>query len=330
MGRGALHVSISIILLVIIGFVQVAEGDASVTDPDFIVEKLVTKIKAPTQMTFVGNDILVLEKSTGNVRLVRNNVLQPTPVLHVPVATTGNQGLLGIANIGNTVYLYFTEADVDMGTPIRHAVYKYTWDGTALTNPILIKDFPAPNLPNFFHTGGPLVVGLDNIVYGVIGDLNSRRGVLQNHDVPGGVPDDSSVIFRANLDESVLKPRDSPDPYTHYAGYGIRSSFGLAIDPFTGNLWDTENGPTRFDEVNLITNNFNSGWHPVMGPATQAEINSLPGAGGFVYSDPEFSWDDTICVTAISFVDSIPFTSYHDTVFVGDCINVIPSGTLPL
>ena len=58
-GIGALHVSVSIILLVIIGFVQVAQGDASVTDPDFIVEELVTGIKAPTQMTFVGNDIVI-------------------------------------------------------------------------------------------------------------------------------------------------------------------------------------------------------------------------------------------------------------------------------
>jgi len=32
---------------------------------------------------------------------------------------------------------------------------------------------------------------------------------------------------------------------------GIRNSFGIAWDPITGNLWDTENGPHFGDEINL-------------------------------------------------------------------------------
>jgi len=291
----------------------------TVIDPNFIVEEFVTGIKNPTQMTFVGNDILVLEKNTGDVRLVRNKVLQPAPVLHLPIGNTQSQGLLGITNIGNTVYIYFTEADVDFGTPIGHRVYKYTWDGTALTNPILIKDLPAQTVPPWFHTGGPLAVGLDDTVYGVIGDLNARRGITQNIDIPGGAPDDSSIILPVNRDESILKPKDTADPFTHYTGYGVRSSFGLKIDPFTGNLWVTENGPDVFDEINLVTNDYNSGWNPIQGPGTQPEIDALPGFGGFVYSDPEFSWEDPVCVTAISFVDTPAFVNYHDTAFVGDC-----------
>ncbi len=56
-----------------------------------------------------------------------------------------------------------------------------------------------------------------------------------------------------------------------------------------------------------------------MGPATQEQIDSLPGFGNFVYSDPEFSWENTIGVTSISFVDSENFQSYSDNVLVGDC-----------
>ena len=29
--------------------------------------------------------------------------------------------------------------------------------------------------------------------------------------------------------------------------YGIRNSFGMAFDPLTGRLWETENGPTCND-----------------------------------------------------------------------------------
>lgn len=45
-----------------------------------------------------------------------------------------------------------------------------------------------------------------------------------------------------------------------YYGYGVRNSFGLAVDPVTGVLWDTENGDKDFDEINLIKPGFNSLW----------------------------------------------------------------------
>ena len=86
-------------------------------------------------------------------------------------------------------------------------------------------------------------------------------GNLQNH--PVGNADDTSVIFR-------IAP---PGPY--YA-IGIRNSFGLAVDPVTGKLWDTENGPDFGDEINIVPPNFNSGWEPIMGPANKTQLQNLP------------------------------------------------------
>jgi Glucose / Sorbosone dehydrogenase len=50
-----------------------------------------------------------------------------------------------------------------------------------------------------------------------------------------------------------------------YYAYGIRNSFGLAFDPLTGNLWDTENGPDYGYEINPVQPGFNSGWGKVQG-----------------------------------------------------------------
>ena len=50
-----------------------------------------------------------------------------------------------------------------------------------------------------------------------------------------------------------------------YYAYGIRNSFGLDFDPITGKLWDTENGPTFGDEINLVEPGFNSGWNKIQG-----------------------------------------------------------------
>ena len=58
-----------------------------------------------------------------------------------------------------------------------------------------------------------------------------------------------------------------------------------------------------------------------MGPATETELSRLLGYDGYVYSDPEFSWQQVVAPTAISFVDSKPLEKFKNNVFVGDCIN---------
>jgi glucose/arabinose dehydrogenase len=148
-----------------------------------------------------------------------------------------------------------------------------------------------------------MVTGLDDTVYAVIGDQGTY-GYLQNRGTGG--KNDTSVILRVN-------------PAGPYYAMGIRNSFGLAIDPLTGNLWDTENGDDDFDEINFVPPNFNSGWDVITGPATGTELSRLPGYDGYVYSDPEFSWQKVVVLTAISFVDSKPLEKYKNSVFVGDC-----------
>jgi uncharacterized protein (TIGR03118 family) len=49
--------------------------------------------------------------------------------------------------------------------------------------------------------------------------------------------------------------------------YGRRNGFGLAFDPATGFLWESENGDDAFDEMNHITAGANGGWIQIMGPA---------------------------------------------------------------
>ena len=54
-------------------------------------------------------------------------------------------------------------------------------------------------------------------------------------------------------------------PLNKYYAFGIRNGFGLAFDPVTSKLWDTENGPGYGDEINLVEPGFNSGWLRVQG-----------------------------------------------------------------
>lgn len=295
---------------------------AQVSDNNFKVEEFVTGLSQPTQMAFIGNDMLVLEKNQGKVRLVREGILQPEPVLDVEVGTNNESGLLGIAVVDSSVYLYFTEAEKDGGQTFANNVYAYTWDSNTLNNPVLVNTLSSESS---WHNGGGMTVNKEGIVYVVIGDqmgggrLDTKNEftLLQNHEQ--GEIDDSGVIVHVGLDNNVIQPKLAKDPLSHYYAIGIRNSFGLAIDPITGNMWDTENGPENFDEINLVLPKFNSGWAVVMGPATEKQISEIPPLGDFQYSDPQFSWERTVTPTGLTFIDSELFSKYKNEMLVGTC-----------
>ena len=64
-------------------------------DHNVIVEEYVNGLRLPTTIAFIDNDLLVLEKN-GNVRLIRDGVLQSSPVLTLEVGKTIEEGLIGI------------------------------------------------------------------------------------------------------------------------------------------------------------------------------------------------------------------------------------------
>ena len=325
----------------------VALATPSITkDPNLKVQTLINGLSSPTSMAFIdNNNILVLEKG-GQVRLVSDGVLQDNPVLQVSVDTESERGLLGIAIMNGTntdnapttatahirnnnnklVFLYYTESN---GADLRNRVYKYNWNTQTQTliNPTLILDLPALPGPN--HDGGKLVIGPDHYLYAVIGDLN-HRGKLQNI-IDGSDPDNTSVIFRVKPNNGSATKNDpfikdpNVDMHKYYA-YGIRNSFGIAFDPITGDLWQTENGPNAYDEINVVKPGFNSGWNKVMGPLSRNEgvntVDQLVNYPGSHYTDPVFSWKNPIAATGIEFMKSLVLgDKYKNNIFVGDYNN---------
>ncbi len=308
----------------------------SVNDQNLNVEPFVEGLSSPTSMAFIdNNNILVLEKN-GQVRLVSNGQLQPQPVLELSVDSVNERGLLGIAVMDSStspsqgagaqdVFLYYTEPGDGGEGDLRNRVYKYNWNGQTLDNPTLIVDLPAIPGPN--HDGGKLMIGPDNYLYGVIGDLN-HDGKLQNFP-DGPDPDDTGMIFRVNPNDGSPAPdnplsADSNNPLSKYYAYGVRNSFGLTFDPITGNTWDTENGPASNDEINLVRPGFNSGWQTVMGPISESgdSEEDLVSFTGSHYADPVLTWPDPIAVTDIEFLESSTLgEDYSNNVFVGDYNN---------
>jgi glucose/arabinose dehydrogenase len=301
----------------------------TLSDPNIRVEKVIAGLESPTSMAFLDNDdIIITQKDNGRVRLVSNGVLQPQPILQVPVLNNSERGLLGVA-IANTttdsstktVFLYYTEP---VGDQARNRIYRYEWNGVnnSLTGGRLILDLPGEPGPN--HNGGKMQIGPDGMLYAVKGDLN-RDGILQNVR-DGPPPDDTSVILRVDYNGNgvgnVLSAM-GVDLSKYYA-YGIRNSFGFDFDPLTGVLWDVEDGPTDYDEINIVLPGFNSGWQKVMGPLGIEGITAedLVLFQGSHYADPVFSWLRSEGVTDMEIFNSTSLgEEYAYNMFVGDINN---------
>jgi len=305
----------------------------ALNDPGLEVKEVVSGLAQPTTMAFIApGDILVLQKANGQVRRVINGMLQSGQVLDVAVDSASERGLLGIAlhpEFPTTpfIYLYYTESGTGSDTagsptPLGNRIYRYTWNGSTLVSPLLILDLPVTPGPN--HNGGTMIFGPDGKLYVVIGELN-RNGQLQNNS-GGSAPDNTGVIFRLNDDGStpIDNPFASQPDLAKYFAYGVRNSFGLAFDPLTDELWDTENGPANYDEINLVEPGFNSGWNRIMGPvgrdaAGTSDLVQFPGSH---YGDPKFSWFSTVGPTGIVFFNSIQLgTQYQNDLLVGDINN---------
>lgn len=293
---------------------------AKISDKQFTVEKFVTGLDRPTSMTFIGNDLIILEKNSGKVRLVRNGILQQEPILDVEVNSLNERGLLGITTVDSHVYLYFTKAEHDGGPPLGNYIYKYTWDGEQLSDPVLVNKLPSLNS---IHNGGVMTSDKNGNVFAVVGDQTllhlpqEEYRILQN--VPHGNVDDTGIILRVGVNNSEIIPALSQEPFDHYYAIGIRNSFGLTIDPVTGNLWDTENGEDDFDEINLVLPKFNSGWVIAMGPATAEQLSKITPSENYTYSNPEFSWEKPVAPTGLIFVTSDKFQKYKNDLLVSDC-----------
>jgi aldose sugar dehydrogenase len=318
----------------------------TINDDSLTVEKVTSDLKFPTSMTFVGNnDMLVTEKNTGKVIRVLDGQVQDNPLLDLPVATKIERGLLGIVASkhldGKTfVFLSYTESgnnedgsDVSNNIdPLGNRLYRYQYVDGQLIDPVLLLDLTAiPNNVNRTdHNGGKVTIGPDNNVYMIIGEVGGHRSQAQNIE-NGPAPNGLGGVLRITQDGGLVddEPIFGTDlPLGVYYAMGIRNSFGIDFDPMTGNLWDTENGPTAGDEINLVFPGFNSGWSLIQGFSGDdllgngATPSDLLIFGNGKYAEPKFTWHIPIGPTALKFLNSDKLgKEYENNMFVGDINN---------
>jgi aldose sugar dehydrogenase len=211
-------------------------------------------LNVPVGFTFGPHGLLVyVERNTGWVRFRNLSTGADRRVHHVTrVDSTGERGALGIAlhpAWPRQPFLYvFATKQTTAG--LRNQVIRVRVVRGHAVGTKVVLSIPAGPASN--HNGGRILFGPGGKLFVIVGD-GADSATAQNLNSPKG------KILRINPDGGV--PRGNPFGNRIWA-YGIRNSIGFTFDRTTRFLWETENGPSCNDEVNLIRRGKNHGWGP--------------------------------------------------------------------
>lgn len=199
------------------------------------------------------------EKNSGRVRIFDQGTLRRTPFVTVPVAKTGEQGLLGITLHPDYpdspfVYLYYTRAGDRYNNVVR---YRDSADIGIEPHTIFVaaRLNAATN-----HNGGSIHFGPDRKLYVSVGE-NATPSNSQD----SGASNPLGKIHRLNVNGAI--PDDNPWPGKSFWSIGHRNSFGFTFDSQTGQMYCSENGGSCDDAISRVPEGANMGW-PIEGNCT--------------------------------------------------------------
>lgn len=221
-------------------------------------------------LAFSGDGrIFITDKNSGKVHVVRDGTLLEAPLVDVAVNSFGQRGLLGITldpafSINGFLFLTYTSSMDDsdsrsIGGARDNRVVRFAVADDSVGDETVIVTLPV--FPGPIHNVENLGFGPGGNLYVAMGELSVQDNAQDtNPSNPAG------KILRFTPDGQI--PGDNPLSADNpiYA-FGLRNPFDLAFHPTTGDLWVTENGPDKHDEINRIEPAGNYGWPRVQGAA---------------------------------------------------------------
>jgi len=247
-----------------------APPDAALVTPHRI--KVVAQdLIVPWELRFLPDGRQIFTERIGRVRIVENGKLLEEPALTLLAAQGNKMGLLGLVlapDFEKTGHLFIAWDKALGGKRFELRMERYRLEGNKLVEPKTIIEGIAANQN---HTGCRLEFGPDGMLYMTTGDADRADGAQKLDQLHG-------KILRFNPDGSV--PADNPFAGKEGArpeiwSYGHRNPQGLAFQPGTGRLYESEHGPLHGDEVNRIEKGANYGW-PVISHRREAEGLQTP------------------------------------------------------
>lgn len=285
------------------------------------VEELAKGLDHPWSLAFLPDKqgALITERS-GQLRLWRTGKGLSAPLTGVPkVWVAGQAGLWDVRlapdfATSRRVYLSYA-LQGDKGQANTALGYgRLAEDGGALEGfkTIFVQQ---PALSSGINLGGRLAFDQQGNIFMSIGDNNHRmaaqklssfNGKILRLTSEGGVPKDNPLVGRDKAKAEIWT-------------YGNRNPQGLAVNPWSGALWESEHGPRGGDEINLPLAGKNYGW-PIATYGINYSGQPIPEAKGTHVAgaeDPLYYWPVSPALSGMAFYHATTFPQWGHSLFVG-------------
>ena len=271
----------------------------------------------PWSMAWLPDGSILITERPGRLRLLKNGVLDLTPISGVPAVKA--QRLSGLMDVvlhprfaeNRLVYLTYNKGREDgmMATVLARG----RLEGNALKD---VKDLFVAE-PWWDGAGGSasrLVFGRDGMLYMTTGsggganfgqgqEKNIHKGKVLRLKDDGTVPPDNPFV---------KQPEFKPEIFS----WGHRNSLALIVHPVTGELWNSENGPNGGDEINIVKAGKNYGWPTVsMGRSYEGPWQGKFEKDGM--EGPLVYWMPAIAASGLMIYTGDKFPQWRNNAFVG-------------
>jgi glucose/arabinose dehydrogenase len=297
---------------------------------DWQVTVLTDKLHLPWSVAFLPDGkYLLTEKLPGHLRIVTRDGTLSEPLTGIDMlAPAGKLGLLDVALApgfakNKRIYFSFFQRMADRlgNTNLAYGTLDEA-AGAVHDVRVIFRGLPYDAVKNFSSKqGGRIAFAKDGSIFLTMGDRDGNK------------PADYALLLAQKLDNHLgkvlhLAPEGMPaadNPFLGKAGalpeiwtYGMRNPQGLAFDPRTGHLWETEHGPRGGDELNRIERGRNYGW-PLI--THGIDYSGKPIGDGQVaqpgLQQPVYYWDPVIAPSSIAFYRGRLFPQWRGSLFVG-------------
>ena len=290
---------------------------------------LVDSLEHPWGIAWLPDRTMLVTERPGRLRIIRDGVLDPTPVSGLPaVLARGQGGLMDVSvhpQFVENQWVYFTYAD-GTGSANRTQVARAQFDGTTLSNWQVIFEVNRTK-EGTQHFGSRLVWLPDNTLLVSIGDGGNPPVSLEGELIRNQAQNLGShlgSLVRLNDDGSI--PTDNPFVNTPGAdsaiwSYGHRNIQGVALDSATDQVWATEHGSRGGDELNQIAAGENYGW-PLVTHSREysgGEISSEKSRPGMV--DPLIVWTPSIAPSGLAVYRGDLVPQWQGDLFAGGLVS---------
>jgi glucose/arabinose dehydrogenase len=249
-------------------------------------ETWIENLRIPWSLVFLPDGRALVSERPGAIRLIKDGKLLSKPYARLNVEHIGEGGLMGLAlhpSFPNKPYVYAMHTYRKGDNLYNRVIRLKDNGGEGVFDRVILDNIPGGRL----HNGGRIAFGPDGMLYITAGETFHSELAQDLHSLGG-------KILRVTPEGRV--PGDNPIKGSPVYSYGNRNPQGLAWQPGTDRLFESEHGPSgeyghfAHDEINVVIKGGNYGWPRVIGAP-----------GWKPYIDPIIVWEKTTPPSGINF-----------------------------